>query len=374
MVAEALGCAAVGIWTYLLFGRGGFWRLRVEDPVASKNTAASVAVVIPARDEADVIGLAVRSLKAQQYSGRIDVFVVDDASSDGTAEAARGVTVLSAGALPAGWTGKLWALSRGVERASASNPDWILLTDADIVHAPGNIASLVARAQAGGLDLASIMVRLRCSTLAERALIPAFLFFFLKLYPPRWIADSRSRTAGAAGGCILIRPSMLERIGGIASIRGELIDDCALARKVKAAGGRIWMGVSLDSVSLRGYAGFGEMGRMIARTAFTQLRYSWLLVLGAVAGMLATYVAGPALLIWGPSVWARGLGAAAWALMIAAYWPSLRFYGMTAVWALVWALMLPAVAVFYTAATLYSGWAHWRGRGGGWKGRYFTGK
>jgi hopene-associated glycosyltransferase HpnB len=310
-------------------------------------------VVIPARDEAEVIGEALDSLLAQQYDGPLAIFVVDDASSDGTAEIARsrGVTVLKAPPLAAGWTGKLWAVAQGVEAASAWNPDYFLLMDADIAHGPTSVAELVHR----GLPMASVMVKLRCESIAERLLVPAFVFFFFKLYPPRWIADPQTRTAGAAGGCILIRRDILGRIGGIAAIRGELIDDCALAKAVKRHG-PIWLGMSRETRSLRAYGSLASIWNMVARTAYTQLDHSPLLLAGTVVGMFFTYLA-PVLGGW--------LGFAAWTLMSIAYAPMLRFYGQP----IVMAPLLPLVALFYSGATIGSAIRYWRGSGGQWKGR-----
>jgi hopene-associated glycosyltransferase HpnB len=212
------------------------------------------------------------------------------------------------------------------------------------------------------------MVRLSCRTAAEQALIPAFVFFFFQLYPPAWIGDPRASTAGAAGGCILIRRAALERGGGIARIAGELIDDCALARAVKRSGGRIWMGLSDSAQSIREYATFGEIFRMIARTAYTQLNYSPLLLAGTVLGLAITYLVPPALAFAAPPGSARGLAALAWLLMTVSYLPSIRYARRP--W--FWAPLLPAIAVFYLFATLYSAVAHWRGRGGMWKGRTHT--
>jgi hopene-associated glycosyltransferase HpnB len=360
----------LAIWLYLLAGRGWFWRLRESAPPLLERTNLAVVAVIPARDEAAVIGQAVSSLLSQAYAGPLHIIVVDDHSSDGMAEIVRGifsedgVTIVTADPLPPGWTGKLWAIACGLRPALARKPDYLLFTDADIVHARNAVEGLVARAEANGLDLASLMVKLRCETLAERALVPAFLYFFLKLYPPAWIADLESRTAGAAGGCILLRPSALKRMGGIESIRTELIDDCALAREVKK-GGPIWMGITSTSHSIRAYDTFGEIGGMIARTAFTQLRHSTLLLAGTVVGLFLTYVAPPMLAIAGPGRVAHILGAVAWLMMIVTYWPTLRLY-RRAPW---WALALPLVAVFYAAATVQSAVAYWTGKGGVWKGR-----
>jgi len=369
------GIVSLAAWLYILRGRGGFWL--VQDQAQSCDAPAPprpVAAVIPARDEAAVIGPAVSSLLAQEYSGELSIFVVDDHSSDGTASVARAaadqqgaserLAVWPATPLRAGWTGKLWALSEGVRRASLLDPDYLLLTDADIVHAPDNLAQLVARAEAGGYDLVSFMVKLRCGTLPEKALIPAFVFFFLNLYPPRWIDRSDRATAGAAGGCILIRAETLTRIGGLAAIRGELIDDCALARQVKRNGGRIWSGLTSATHSIREYQSFGQIERMIARTAYTQLGYSPLLLARTLAGLTVVFLAPPLLVFAGPG-WSRLAGLLAWALMALSFVPTLRFYGRSPAWA----VTLPLIALFYIAATLHSAWLHWRGRGGAWKGR-----
>jgi hopene-associated glycosyltransferase HpnB len=324
-------------------------------------------VVIPARNEAAVIGQAIESLAGQQPW---HIVVVDDLSGDGTADRARqaalpgAVTVLAGEPLPAGWTGKLWAVEQGVRHAARFEAEYLLLTDADIVHAPGTLAALVDRAHSGGYDLVSYMATLQCRTLAERALIPAFVYFFLALYPPAWTRDPRRRTAGAAGGCMLIRQEALRRIGGIARIRGELIDDCALARAVKQSGGRVWLGLSAGTRSIREYATPAEIERMIARTAFTQLRHSTLLLAATLAGLAVTYLLGPTLALAAPPR-AAALGAAAWLLMSASYWPALRFYRRS----VLWAPMLPAIAVFYAWATVHSAIDSWRGAGGRWKGR-----
>ena len=363
---DAAALAVAVIWLYLLVGRGYFWWTREAQLASRPAPPRRVAVVIPARNEAPLIGKAVASLAAQDYPGPFEVFVVDDHSTDGTAEAALGAHVVAAGPLPDGWTGKLWAVAEGIRAAAAFEADYFLFTDADVVHAPGNLSRLVAHAEAGGFDLASLMVELRCEALAERALIPAFVFFFLKLYPPRWIASSKHATAGAAGGCILVRRDALERIGGIAAIRGELIDDCALAKAVKRGGGRVWLGLTSQARSIRQYASFAEVGRMISRTAFTQLGYSSLLLAGTVLGMATIYLLPPVLAL-GFRSW---LAALAWLVMMVAYTPVLRLSRRS----LAWAPALPLVALFYTAATVASAVQYWMGRGGAWKGRTQAGR
>ena len=356
-----IGIVAVAVWIYLLAFRGGFWIIRNRDREGGATTGVNVSVVIPARDEAANIGQAVDSLVQQA-----PVIVVDDNSSDATAEIARqrGANVIGGQPLPPGWTGKLWAVEQGVKVALGSRPDYVLLTDADIIHAPGSVAALVARAEKNSLDLVSLMVRLRTDSFAERALIPAFVFFFLKLYPPSWIVSSRHRTAGAAGGCMLIRREMLERIGGIKTVRSELIDDCALARAVKRHGGKVWLGLTRETRSIREYGGFGEIWRMISRTAFTQLNYSPLMLCGAIMGLALTYVAPPALVLTFSPLGAS-LGAAAWLMMSIAYAPMLRYYERS----IFWAPFLPLVGLLYAGATIDSAIRYWTGSGGMWKGR-----
>ena len=287
------GAICVLAWLYLLLAHGRFWmvqRLRAQTPPLAR-IFGPIAVVIPARNEADVIGRSVSSLLRQSCASSLHIFVVDDNSTDRTAEVARQaasdisqaerLTVVSGLPLPNGWSGKVWAMQQGVERALALNPQFLLLTDADVEHSPHNVATLAALAEAGAYDLASFMVKLHCRSFAEKLLIPAFVFFFFMLYPPEWIRDPRRKTAGAAGGCMLVRPAALQRIGGIAAIRQEIIDDCALARAIKSSGGKVWLGVTGDTRSLRPYDSFGEIERMIARTAFNQLRHSSWLLLGA---------------------------------------------------------------------------------------------
>ncbi len=370
-----LAVAPIVIWLYLLLARGGFWRMPYSEPRGKLPAPAPrVVAVLPARNEAAVIGRALQSLVMQEYPSQLEIVVVDDDSTDETAAVAlRSVpagllTVARTAPLPPGWTGKVWAMAEGIRQAEAMHPDHYLLTDADIVHPPENLAALVVRAESGGYDLVSYMATLHCGTLAERALIPAFVLFFFLLYPPAWVRSKRRSTAGAAGGCMLIRRSRLERIGGIASIAGNLIDDCALAREVKQGGGRVWLGLSPRTCSIREYAGFGEIGGMISRTAFTQLRQSFLLLAGTVLGLAITYLAPPLVAIYGAwtgAIWLAGLGVFAWLLMSIAYFPVLRYYRSSPVWA----PLLPLVAAFYLGATVHSAVRHWTGRGGMWKGR-----
>ncbi len=369
------GAVCFIIWLYLLLAHGRFWMVwRLEAATKPLAQAGLIAVVVPARNEGDVIASSVSSLLQQSCARSLHIFLVDDNSTDGTAATAReaarnngrmdALTVIAGQPLPAGWSGKLWAVQQGIEQALQLQPDFILLTDADIQHSPENIATLVAVAEHGGYDLASFMVRLHCRTLAEKLLIPAFVFFFFMLYPPEWIRDSRRKTAGAAGGCILIRPEALARAGGIAAIRNEIIDDCALAAAVKRSGGKIWLGVTSETSSLRAYGSFAGIERMIARTAFNQLRHSGWLVLAALAGLALTYLL-PLALLFSRSWSLVALGAAAYLLMLVAYFPMVRFYGLS----VVWALTLPVSAAFYMWATIHSAFMYWSGRGGEWKGR-----
>ena len=368
MLLTIIAALSLAIWLYLVTARGGFWLMpRDVYPVGPNLPAPSVTAVVPARKEADVVGRAVASLAAQRYAGEFRMILVDDASEDGTASIAQQeapeLRVITARPLPPGWAGKVWAVAEGVRAGGAS--DYLLLTDADIVHPPGHLAALVARAEDFEYDLVSYMVRLHCRSLAEQALIPAFVFFFFLLYPPSWISDPRRGTAGAAGGCMLVRRAALERIGGMARIRGELIDDCALARAVKDSGGSVWLGLSDEAASLRRYGTFGEIGQMISRSAYTQLRHSPLLLAGTVAGLALVYLAPPLLTLAGPHGAPAGMGALAWLLMSAAYWPAVRH--STRYW--FWAPLLPLIAVFYLFATLHSAASYWLGRGGMWKGR-----
>ncbi|MGO9013244.1 MAG: glycosyltransferase [Bryobacteraceae bacterium] len=370
MILALLGAATLALWVYLLAFRGGFWRMEPGPAMgAPVPPLPSVVAVIPARNEADLVGLAIRSLARQDYGGQFHIVLVDDGSSDGTARVAREaagaelLTVVRAAPLPDGWSGKLWAVSHGVAEAERRAPEFLLLTDADIAHPPSNLSNLVALAEHDGYDLVSYMARLSCRTTAERALMPAFVFFFFLLYPPAWIRDPRRATAGAAGGCMLVRRDALTRAGGIGAIRGAWIDDCALARAIKRGGGKVWLGISGQTRSLRGYADFREAGRMISRSAFTQLRHSAGLLAATAAGLLIAYAVPPALALAATGR-ARWLGAAAWLSMAFCYSPAVRLYGRP----VYEALCLPLVALFYLVATIHSAWNWWHG-GGRWKGR-----
>jgi len=355
-----LAWVSLAIWLALTLGRGWFWRVsRLQESAGMRPLSrCRVVAIVPARDEADVIAESVGSLLRQEFDGELEVIVVDDNSSDGTGSLVQGARVITGTPLVAGWTGKLWAMQQGV--AAAGDADFFLFTDADIRHDAHSVASLVGMAQAKRLDLVSHMVKLHCGTWAEKFTIPAFVFFFFKLYPPAWISSAKLKTAGAAGGCVLIRPGALAGIGGLAAIRGEVIDDCSLARAVKRKGGRLWLGLTATTESIRPYTGLADIGRMISRSAFRQLDHSVVVLLGSVLGLLVTYVI-PALL----GVSGSYAALAAWALMMVCYLPMVRFYGLNPLWS----FCLPLTACFYLGATVHSAVSYWRGRGGVWKGR-----
>jgi len=377
ILAEVLALLSLVVWLVLVFLRGSFWRTWESDADGSYTPSLEswprVTAVIPARNEAASIAAVIAAMAGQDYPGEFRVIVVDDHSDDGTRDLARAaanaagapdrVRMIPAPALASGWTGKLWALNCGVV-AAGSLPQFLWFTDADVVHSRDALRRLVSRAERDRADLVSLMVLLRSSTFAERLLIPPFLYFFLMLYPPLWIADPQSKTAGAAGGSILIRRSALERIGGVAAIRGEIIDDCSLARVVKSRGGKIWMGLTRRSQSLRSYSGFSEIRDMIARTAFTQLAYSALRLVGTLSGLALTFLV-PVVLAFAPQarIWVPAL--LAWCLMTASFLPTVTFYRLSPLWA----PFLPVSALFYSYATLLSAVRYWLGRGGQWKGR-----
>ena len=369
MIWSPIGLLSLSAWLVLLFGRHGFWLALERDtrePPLEPAEWPGVAAVVPARDEADVIARSIKSLAAQDYEGSFRIIVVDDSSSDGTGQIIRSlglqrVEVETGHQLAAGWTGKLWAVSQGVERAGPS-PAYLWLTDADIEHSPDTLRTLVARAEAGGLSLVSLMAKLRCESFAERTVIPAFVFFFQMLYPFA-LVNRRTGLGGAAGGCMLVRRQALEAAGGIAAIHHALIDDCALGALLKRQG-RIWLGLTERSRSIRRYDRFSAVAAMISRSAYAQLGYSPLLLMATILGLALVYVAPPLLAILTHG-FPRFAGAAAWALMALAFQPTLAFYHRSR-W---WGLALPGIATFYAGCTLLSGWLHVRGRGGIWKGR-----
>ncbi|MDE2404930.1 MAG: glycosyltransferase [Sphingomonadales bacterium] len=365
-----LGALTVLIWLALL--ATGFWTTRENDEAAPRAAPArwpSVVAVVPARDEADVIARSLASLAAQDYPGDFRVILVDDNSGDGTGALARRlgsarITVRTGTPLPPGWTGKLWALSQGIPAAGA--PDFLWLTDADIEHDPDTLRRLVEIAQAGNRKLVSFMALLHCDTMPERPLVPAFIYFFKLLYPFGWINRTRglfSRWTGAAGGCVLVDRATLEAAGGISAMRGALIDDCTLGALIKHHG-PVWLGLSKRSRSIRPYRTAGEIAAMIARSAYAQLRYSPLLLLGTILGLALVFAAAPALALLAHGT-ARLLGALAWALMALSWLPVLLWYRRSPLWA----PLLPLVAGFYAGCTLASGLAFHRGKGGMWKGR-----
>jgi hopene-associated glycosyltransferase HpnB len=375
MIAVAvLSVLPLAIWLGLILAHGRFWTCGERDDrdVAPEPAAwPSVVAVVPARDEADVIARSVGSLLAQDYPGDFRVILVDDSSSDGTAEVARAeaerlgraerLQLLVGEPLPPGWTGKLWAVHQGALKAQEQAPKYLWLTDADIGHAPDNLRALAARAEAGGLVLTSLMAELHCRTLAERFLVPAFVYFFQMVYPFARV-NRPGPAAAAAGGVMLADRLALERAGGIAAIRKALIDDCALGALMKRQG-PIWLGLTHRATSLRPYATIGQIGRMVSRSAYAQLDYSPLKLIGVVLGMGLVYMAPVAALFLGGA--AAMLGLATLLLMAFSFQPMLRFYRVSPLWGLV----LPAIGLAYTVFTVQSAVQMWRGKGGLWKGR-----
>lgn len=381
-----LAALPVGIWIYLLAFRGRFW-LEQPRPVevvprgdGKDKTWPAVTAVVPARNEAGVVGRAIGALLAQDYPGDFRVILVDDNSTDGTGAEARAaaaaagagdrLTVLNGKRLNQGWTGKMWAVKQGLDQVERLDrkPDYVLLTDGDIEHAPDSLRQLVARArqgdaEAGPYKLVSLMARLRTDSFAEKALIPAYVFFFQMLYPFLWINDPKKRTAGAAGGCMLVERKALKAAGGIAAIKDALIDDCALGRVMKEQG-QIWLGLADNVESLRGYPAWRDIWMLITRSAFTQLNFSGLLLIGCVFGMMLTYLL-PPLLVINADPGLRWPGIIAWSMMTLSLLPTLYYYRRS----VLWAPLLPLIALFYLLATLDSARRYWLGRGGEWKGR-----
>jgi len=346
-----------------------------------------VTVIVPARNEAEVLPSTLPALLRQDYPGCLQVVVVDDSSTDGTADVARSlgarsgehrVNVVTAPPLPPGWAGKVWAMHTGAVSELARTCEYILLTDADIAHPPDLIRRLVGMAEHRDLDLASVMAHLRATTPFERLLVPAFVYFFGLLYPFRWSNDPNRGTAAAAGGCVLVCRRMLERIGGLKSLRNQIIDDCALAARIKRAGGRTWLGLGRDVRSERGYAGLSGVWHVVARTAYTQLAYSPLRLLGTVVALLLAFAAPPVAVVaggvglltgadTGATAAAVAAGVLGWTLMTLSYLPMTRWYGGSALRA----VTLPLSAAIYVTMTLDSARRHYRGVGGGWKGRTY---
>ena len=367
-----LALAACLAWAVLLFGRGFFWLARDDDSDAERLPEPAlwpaVCAIVPARNEAETIAATVRGLAAQDYPGPFRIVVVDDRSSDGTGELARGagderLTVVTGTGKAPGWSGKLYALQQGLEAVKDEGHEFLLFTDADIEHSPDSLRRLVSRAIADDRDLVSLMARLRCESGPERWLIPAFVFFFQMLYPFRWSNDPRARTAAAAGGCVLLRRAAFEARGGLLPIRGRIIDDCSLAGLMKSGGSRIWLGLTERVRSLRAYDDVGTIRAMVVRTAYAQLLYNPLILIGMVAALSLVFLAPPLLAILGEG-WARWLGLLAWAAMLLAYAPMLLRFGLSPLRG----LALPLVATTYLTFTLDSARAEWAGKGGLWKG------
>jgi len=367
-----LAVLSLAIWIYLLAGHGRFWQGGPYLPPAAltPDPLPEIAVIVPARNEAGSVHACLTSLLAQDYAGELRVILVDDLSSDGTGALARIIAdkrlnVINGAPHPPGWSGKLWALQQGI--AAAEPAGLLLLTDADIEHAPGHLSSLVGKLEAGRLDMVSEMVALHCRSAAERALVPAFVFFFQLLYPFAWVNDPGCPVAAAAGGTVLIRAEALDRAGGLAAMRGALIDDVTLARRVKAFG-KIWLGHSRLAASIRPYETTGDVWRMVARCAYVQLGQSPWMLAGTVAGMGLVWLVPPWAALFGHG-WAQLAGVLGWAGMTASYIPTLRRFGLSPLWA----ACLPAVTVFYGAATLGSAADHYRGIGVIWKQRAYHG-
>lgn len=381
------------IWIYLILFRGGYWlsnqKLKANNTLNS--SFPSVCAIIPARNEADTIPISLPSLLKQQYSGDFSIILVDDQSTDHTGEIAKDISqrlqqeqrlkVIQGQPLPKGWSGKLWAMQQGLNFVQSQNLDtkYILFTDADIAHDLVNISQLVAKAEQEKLALVSLMVLLKCESFWERFLIPAFVYFFEKLYPFSWANNPKNKMAAAAGGCILIRRDILEKIGGIEILKTALIDDCTLASEVKKFLQKetnldtqgIWLGLTETTYSLRDYPDLKSIWDLIARTAFTQLNYSSLLLVGTVLGMVMTYLISPISIILGillgyPNILIIGLFI--WGLMALSYWPTLKLYKRSPLWA----FSLPVIAFLYTLMTIDSAIRYWRGQGGGWKGRVYN--
>ena len=374
-LAMLLAAVALATWLYLICARGSFWLGSVKDESRPVGPAAwpPIAVVMPARNEAECIEESLRSVLGQRYPGELSVILVDDDSSDETLEIARRaaatgalpLSIAAAGPLPTGWTGKLWALKQGIDatRELPNPPGYLLLTDADIVHAPDTLEWLVAKAEGERLVLVSLMAKLRCESFAERGHVPAFIFFFQMLYPFAWVNRPTAATAAAAGGCMLVRADALRAAGGIESIRDALIDDCALARRLKAQG-PIWLGLTDRVRSIRPYPHWADIRRMVTRSAYAQLRYSTLLLAGTTAGMALTFVTAPLLAVFASGL-PQLLGFVAWILMAASFQPTLRFYRLSPLWG----VALPAIAVLYMLYTIESAVQYVSGSGGAWKGR-----
>lgn len=383
MIIIIVAIFSLSIWLFLLLFWGNFWRADCRlDNSQGLNDYPTVCAVVPARNEAEVIAASLTSLLNQDYAGQFSVVLVDDNSCDHTTEIALQtaaqlgksdrLTVIAGKPLVTGWKGKLWAMHQGIESVptQANTPDYWLFTDADIQHDLHNLTQLVTKAETEDLDLVSLMVLLRCQSFWEKLLIPAFVFFFQKLYPFAWVNHPKRSMAAAAGGCVLISNEALTKIGGIASIKDALIDDCTLAQAVKSDGKNIYLGLSETTISLRGYDNLKVIWDTIARTAYTQLNYSPLLLAGTVIGMVIIYLIAPIGLAWGlvTNNWlVFSICTVTWLLMIWTYLPTIRLYQISPAWA----GLLPAIAFLYTLMTIDSALKYYQGQGGAWKGRTY---
>jgi hopene-associated glycosyltransferase HpnB len=384
IVLDSVAVVSAASWLYLLLLHGFFWRTDVRLPSTTSSATdpggnwPSVAVVMPARDEADLLDTTLASLLAQRYPGPAQVIMVDDRSTDGTGEIANRLgagpgallllTVVSGTDTPPDWSGKLWALQQGVREANA---DYLLFTDADIAHQPDSLTRLVRFAVREQLDMVSLMARLRAVNRWERMIVPAFVYFFSQLYPFRWVNRHWARTAAAAGGCVLVKASALQRAGGLAAIQGAVIDDVSLARALKRSGSRIWLGLADDVDSVRHYDQLADLWNMVARSAYTQLRYSPVLLVLTVVGLALVYLAPPLCVLIGvvtSNALLAVVGAIGWALMTISFAPMLRYYRQP-LWA---TLLLPVTATLYLLMTVDSAVRHWRGAGVSWKGRQYS--
>jgi hopene-associated glycosyltransferase HpnB len=394
LILASLGSVSLLTWVYLVLGRGMFWRTEprldaCSQPASDDDTTwPSVSAVVPARNEVDLLPVTLPTLLKQDYPGGFHVYLVDDRSTDGTSEAAMRVaqecgtadrlTVVQGTDLPEGWKGKVWAMQQGVRHSEEGRSEYVLLADADVAHEPGVLRALVDKARARKLDLVSLMTVLRVKSLWDRLLVPAFVYFFAKLYPFRWVSDPHKRVAGANGGCILLRREALEKAGGFEVMADAIIDDCTMGALIKRNGGRTWLGFTRDARSLRPHESLSTTWNMVARYAFAQLNYSPLLLLGTVLSMLLAYLVPPVGTAFGAVVlgttghpvaglWLVLASLAAWMLMAGSYLPMLRLYGLSPLLV----PLLPVSAFLYTLMTISSGLRYWRGQGSVWKGRTY---
>lgn len=370
------------IWVSLVFFRDGFWkgRQRLGRPQQDMVGTPSVLALIPARDEAETIGAVISAIRAQNYPGALSIVLVDDQSSDATVAQAKAASLFDLRIVrtpdkPAGWSGKLWALETGWRDicGRGEKPDFIWLNDADIVHDPEVLTALVTKAQARQSALTSLMVRLDSSGFWGALLVPAFIYYFQLLYPFTAVSRPSSTAAGAAGGCILLERSWLEKLGGFDPLKDALIDDCTLARHIQNAGGRLWLGHGTASRSLRDNSTLGSIWTMVRRTAYAQLGYNFALLLVCMAGLVLTFLVPPLAFVFGvlSGQWLMALlGGGATALMLLSYAPTLQLYGLPR-WQVIF---LPAVTVLYGLMTFHSAWAHITGTGNAWKGRSYGGR